>query len=182
MKHGTGVYIWMKPDPEDDEQLVEHARYEGEYKDGKRNGQGKMTYPTGDIYSGEWENNKMSGGGTYWYKNGDIFSGTWVDGMKHGQGTYEYGDDKSIFDGEWEKNKFIKGEWKLYEAGTYTGTFINDKPIGKGTFKFENGIIQNGEYKVIKETKEGEEEAPADDEEENVDPTWEGEPIYKTVK
>ena len=60
MKHGTGVYIWMKPDPEDDEQLVENARYEGEYKDGKRAGQGKMTYPTGDIYNGEWENNKVA--------------------------------------------------------------------------------------------------------------------------
>lgn len=45
-----------------------HAIYEGNYKDGKKAGTGKMTYPNGDEYTGEWKDNAMEGEGTYVYK------------------------------------------------------------------------------------------------------------------
>ena len=36
--------------------------YKGEWKDGKRNGQGKMTYAHGYyVYEGEWKNGKFIG-------------------------------------------------------------------------------------------------------------------------
>jgi hypothetical protein len=60
IKQGHGVYVWMAAGPEDDETLVERARFEGNYKDGLKNGQGKMTYPNGDIYEGEWLENKVN--------------------------------------------------------------------------------------------------------------------------
>ena len=59
MKQGLGEYIWMKPGPEEDDPPVEHARYEGEYKDGMKTGKGRMVYPNGDIYEGEWLENKV---------------------------------------------------------------------------------------------------------------------------
>ena len=45
-----------------------HAVYEGNYRDGKKAGMGKMTYPNGDEYTGEWKDNVMEGEGTYVYK------------------------------------------------------------------------------------------------------------------
>ena len=32
--------------------------YEGDWKDGKRNGQGMMTEPNGNKYLGEWKDDK----------------------------------------------------------------------------------------------------------------------------
>jgi hypothetical protein len=49
----------MGPASEEDESLVEKAKYEGNYKDGLKNGVGKMLYPNGDIYEGEWVDNKV---------------------------------------------------------------------------------------------------------------------------
>ena len=43
--------------------------YIGEYKDGKRNGQGTFTYPCGFNYVGEWQNGKRNGQGTYTFDN-----------------------------------------------------------------------------------------------------------------
>ncbi|RKZ38800.1 MAG: hypothetical protein DRQ41_11505, partial [Gammaproteobacteria bacterium] len=37
-------------------------RYEGEFVDDKRNGQGIMTWPSGERYEGKWKNDKMSSG------------------------------------------------------------------------------------------------------------------------
>lgn len=45
-----------------------YAVYEGDYRDGKKAGMGKMTYPNGDEYTGEWKDNVMEGEGTYIYK------------------------------------------------------------------------------------------------------------------
>lgn len=59
MKQGAGIYTWMGPASEEDESLVEKAKYEGNYKDGLKNGVGKMLYPNGDIYEGEWVDNKV---------------------------------------------------------------------------------------------------------------------------
>ena len=49
----------MGPVSEDDDSLIELARFEGMYKDGQKTGYGKMIYPTGDIYQGEWFENKV---------------------------------------------------------------------------------------------------------------------------
>ena len=59
IKQGSGTYIWMGPTSEDDETLIELARYEGLYKDGQKTGYGQMIYPNGDVYWGEWFENKV---------------------------------------------------------------------------------------------------------------------------
>jgi len=39
--------------------------YVGEFKDGKRNGQGTLTKPNGDMYVGEFRDGNINGQGTY---------------------------------------------------------------------------------------------------------------------
>ena len=41
------------------------AKYVGEWKDGKRHGQGTATFANGDSYVGEWKDDKYHGQGTY---------------------------------------------------------------------------------------------------------------------
>lgn len=37
--------------------------YEGDYKDGMKDGHGVCTYASGEKYEGEWKNNKANGQG-----------------------------------------------------------------------------------------------------------------------
>jgi hypothetical protein len=52
-------------------------KYVGEYKNGKRHGQGTYTYPIGDKYVGEWKKGLFEGQGTYTFANGTTDTGIW---------------------------------------------------------------------------------------------------------
>ena len=43
-------------------------------------------------YEGEWVDGKINGQGTLWYADGDQYQGEWRDGKMHGRGTYTYAD------------------------------------------------------------------------------------------
>ena len=49
-------------------------KYEGHWKDDKKEGKGIFTWIQGEIYIGEWKNNQMTGRGTYTNKDGFIES------------------------------------------------------------------------------------------------------------
>lgn len=59
--------------------------YVGEWLNGKRHGQGILTYANGDKYVGEWNDNKRNGQGTFERKSNlmdDIVQeGMWKDGV-----------------------------------------------------------------------------------------------------
>ena len=52
--------------------------YEGDYYDGEKNGQGKLSYTSGDIYEGEWRHDIKHGHGQYYYVDGDFYEGDWA--------------------------------------------------------------------------------------------------------
>jgi len=171
-KQGEGTYTWSSSAEGEDEEGAAPKivpSYSGNYKNGRKNGIGKMKYPNGDSYHGVWENDKKKGEGTYMYANGDVFSGTWVSDVKEGEGTYEFGVDKSQLVGLWDKGTIVSGTWKFFDGGSFEGRFIDGKPIGKGLYKFANsyGYSQAGEYTSI---------APPEDAPEDAKPTlqWRG--------
>ena len=56
------------------------AKYIGEFKDGKRHGQGTLTFANGDQYVGEFRHNQYWGKGTFAYADGTIEEGIWLEG------------------------------------------------------------------------------------------------------
>ena len=44
------------------------------------------------------------------------------------------------------EGQFVSGSWNMKGYAVYEGTFEYQKPIGKGTFKFNGGLVQKGEY------------------------------------
>jgi hypothetical protein len=48
--------------------------YDGEWKDGLKNGRGKNTFPDGSVYDGEWKDDKQNGRGKHTFADG---SQTW---------------------------------------------------------------------------------------------------------
>jgi hypothetical protein len=54
--------------------------YVGEYKDGKKHGQGTYTWFDGGIYVGKWKDGKEHGQGTYTSHVGTKYVGEWREG------------------------------------------------------------------------------------------------------
>ena len=55
------------------------VKYVGEYKDGKRHGQGTYTFPDGKKYVGGWKDSKYHGQGTLTSSDGKYFVGEFKD-------------------------------------------------------------------------------------------------------
>ena len=86
--------------------------YVGEFKGGKYNGQGALTFGLesdwgGDKYVGEFKDDDFYGQGTYTYADGDKYVGEWKDDKKHGQGTFTAADG-SVQSGLWKDGEFVE--------------------------------------------------------------------------
>eukprot|EP00984_Skeletonema_dohrnii_P009403 scaffold3604_cov83-Skeletonema_dohrnii-CCMP3373.AAC.6 len=45
------------------------------------------TFPNSNVYEGDWKDDKMHGEGKMTYANGVVYDGHWRDDKKHGEGT-----------------------------------------------------------------------------------------------
>jgi hypothetical protein len=107
---------------------VDDQIYEGEFKNGKKNGKGKLLYKsTGDIYEGEFTDNLVTGTGLYTWANQDTYLGTFQNGKMHGSGLYKWPD-----------------------GGEYEGDYVENLKEGQGRFKWANGRIFEGPFKAGK--------------------------------
>jgi len=97
-----------------------------------KQGQGKMTYQTGNYYEGNWDSNKRNGHGTMWWvTSNEKYSGNWVDNMQSGFGTHIWLDTSS-------SNKLLRNR--------YVGYWSNGLRHGKGTFYYSNGSKYEGDW------------------------------------
>lgn len=146
--------------------------YEGNFKNGKRCGKGKMKYSCCRccIYDGEWRNNFYHGKGkvvycrkrTYEgefrygyydgegkmaYSNGNVYNGKWKDGRKHGVGQMMYSNGQ-IYYGTWRKNKYHGYGKMLYPFDMeYHGEWEFGLYHGKGRMIVNQGIFEGDFYK-----------------------------------
>ena len=88
------------------------ARYQGEFKAGRKHGKGVKTWPSGDRYEGDFVEDRKEGTGTYTWGRGSAWAGERYSGgfradRRHGHGVYEWpGGDR--YEGPWE-NDLITG-------------------------------------------------------------------------
>ena len=59
-------------------------KYVGEFKDGKKHGQGAYTFANGNKYVGEYKDDKRNGQGTDTFADGAKYVGEKKDGLFHG--------------------------------------------------------------------------------------------------
>ena len=93
-------------------------KFEGEYKNGKRNGKGKEYYEDTLIFEGEFFNGeRWNGIGKVQEKTGGklfiSFEGEYKDGKKNGKGK-EFKNDILMFEGEFLNGKKWNGKGKKY--------------------------------------------------------------------
>ncbi len=115
--------------------------YEGEWKNGKRDGIGILINKEGAKYIGEFKENKMSGFCKFWAENGDEFIGYWEDHKANGLGIYNKKGYIS-YKGWWKNDKqngFGIEKWPNVE---YIGEYLNGKKEGYGIFNIKGGIYE----------------------------------------
>lgn len=114
-------------------------RYEGEWKDGAPNGNGKMIYANGDIYIGSWLSGNKHGEGEMTYANGDHYGGSWRTGAKDGDGKMIYANG-DVYEGEWKlENPSGRGRIAYANGNIYEGSWRMGVRDGNGTITYTNG-------------------------------------------
>ena len=121
-------------------------RYEGEWKEDKRCGFGKILYANGDRYEGEWLDNLKHGQGKFYYTNGNFYEGGWLSNKKEGVGTYIFANG-TRYDGELKNDK-INGRGICHHADgeTYEGEYREGKRHGRGRCVLPDGTVQDGYF------------------------------------
>ena len=95
--------------------------YEGELKDGHREGHGVQYFPNGYKFTGMWQGNKANG-----------------------QGKLEY-TDGTFYEGIFKENRISEGMLCLFSGAKFVGKFSNDERhrdrFQEGSFIFTNGDV-----------------------------------------
>ncbi|MFC1844508.1 hypothetical protein ACFLZ5_06915, partial [Thermodesulfobacteriota bacterium] len=69
-------------------------------------GQGKITFPTGE-YVGEFKNGMRNGKGKLVLADGEVYEGNWKNDRKHGAGVLKTATGKK-YEGNWFEGKYIE--------------------------------------------------------------------------
>ena len=102
--------------------------FEGQYKDGEREGFGILMEEE-YVYKGSWKANNINGIGTITYADGRKYEGEWRDNKSHGKGKLTLVDG-STYEGDF-KNGLKEGIGKFTSMGMiFEGEFVNDEAIG----------------------------------------------------
>ncbi len=122
-------------------------KYEGEYKDNKRSGQGTFTFANGDKYVGEYKDGNRNGLGTYTFSDGNKYVGEYKDSKRNGLGTYTFSDGKKYV-GEFTDNDF-NGHGILYSSNStiikqgmwVTGSLVQSLALDTQRFPFSSSNV-----------------------------------------
>ena len=87
------------------------ARYQGEFKAGRKHGKGVKNWPSGDRYEGEFVEDRKHGRGVYtWGRRsawaGEKYSGQFANDRRDGEGVYEWPNgDRYV--GPWQNDMIV---------------------------------------------------------------------------
>lgn len=119
-------------------------RYEGTFKNGKKDGEGKYFYSNGEIcYEGGFRNDSFYGKGTLYYDNGQKkYEGSFMNNVYSGQGELYFDNGQINLKGNFFKGE-ITGEGQQFSQNgyvVYQGKLASGLAMGLGTLYDDNEI------------------------------------------
>jgi hypothetical protein len=129
-------------------------RYEGEMKNGKKHGEGKLFYLDNLWYEGDFVEDTLSGKGKLYKLSGGMlkYEGQMKDNIMNGQGVFYFDNGKIMYEGQWSEGMY-DGFGILYSTSgnLYDGQFSKGIYDGEGRrfdpvtgMIIEEGIFNNG--------------------------------------
>jgi hypothetical protein len=131
---------------------TEGSQYEGDWKNGKRHGQGILVLFSHDGkptsgYTGEWRNDTMHGHGVFIWPEGYKYEGDWKDGKPHGQGTVIISAHEKYVGGWKDGMRHGQGISNNPGGSKYEGEWKEGLRHGHGVIKSaDNVILEKGFY------------------------------------
>ena len=120
--------------------------YEGDWRDDKMHGTGRLVQKGLFTYTGGFKENKFDNNGILICDDGTRYEGRWSDGKKEGMGSQTYANGDT-YDGKWHNDRrFGKGRQKQPEGWEYDGEWVNDRFEGKGTLSYPDGAVYSGAW------------------------------------
>ena len=110
-----------------------NGKYEGEFKNGKKEGIGIYYFNNGGRYEGEWKNDVQEGKGKDYFDNGDRYEGDFKNGLSEGKGIYYYNNGNKYI-GDWKNGQKNGNGINYYNGGTYKGEWKDGKRQRKGIY------------------------------------------------
>ena len=130
-RHGKGVLDTHK------------VHYEGEFKNDKLSGKGRITFKNeGHYYEGDFDNNEINGYGTFKWKNGDSYTGQMMNGKMHGKGRYCYSNGE-VFEGIYA-NGMKQAKGKTYSINTNINKHNDPKGLNMSGMTVNNNMKFGG--------------------------------------
>jgi hypothetical protein len=120
-------------------------KYVGEFKDGRRHGQGTLYLPLGRILQGTWRDDEIVEG-TSTLADGTRYTGTWEFGYRHDKGELIYPDGRKYIGDFHAGHKHGQGKMVYPDGRVYTGEFKAGKRTGNGTMTYSDGRIISGRF------------------------------------
>ena len=147
--HGQGKLVFYKYNDK-----FKGDIYEGRFKEGKLDGQGRFIYryPKSTIangrstYEGSWKNNKKDGFGKMTFDCSPYIEGIWKEDNSPDQGRMTWYSDKVYVGGLRGKHRHGSGKQTWPDGRVYIGDWVNDEMHGDGRMTFANGTIYDGEF------------------------------------
>ena len=140
------------------------ARYEGDFRAGKKEGRGVKTWANGDRYEGDFADDRKEGRGVYVFGRGpwagDRYEGDFSQDRRHGIGTYRWANGDA-YTGPWENDAFTgpptemmlaraKFEQEALAAAGKPGTRVcREMVVGIGGRDWVRGTVQDVEGQTI---------------------------------
>jgi hypothetical protein len=129
--------------------------YSGNWKNGKREGQGTHSFPNGGNYIGEFRQDAWNGKGTLAQADGTLYEGTFVDGYLHGQGL-SVQVDGTRYVGDFKEGRYSGWGNLSYPSGAfYVGQFRGGLRHGRGVHVHPDGKRYVGELNSEQASGEG---------------------------
>lgn len=118
----------------------DRVSYEGAWEEGLPTGEGIMVWKSGQKYVGGWLKDKRSGWGTSYFASGIKVEGTSVDGKWKGKVNI-YDLDGNRCEMIAESDDFVNGKGTIYytDGRKYVGDCLNAKPHGTGVLYYADG-------------------------------------------
>jgi len=132
---------------------INQNTYIGFWKGGKRHGEGKMIFKTGDVFKGQFYNDFMEDG-IMTYQNGTLYQGTFRNNKKHGEGRETiYSNGVPIeYMGAFSEDKKHGQGILIFKGKTGSNIFfvqtefLEGLPGNKGTILYQDGSRYHGDF------------------------------------
>ncbi|XP_035989829.1 MORN repeat-containing protein 5 [Fundulus heteroclitus] len=99
------------------------SRYKGSTKNGRMDGEGEYTFPTGTKYVGEMKDGMFHGKGVLFFPNGSKYEATWENGIAK-QGSLTFADGLQYQDQNWDY-------CNAYDRRFYSERYYGFRPQGE---------------------------------------------------